>query len=312
MHGQPSVYEKAVAVERYLTTNFGYTLELPNTPQADPIAYFLFERKRGHCEYFASAMAVMLRAVGVPSRVVTGFRGGEFNDLTGSYIIRARDAHAWVEAYIPNRGWLAFDPTPVGDALPMHWNKLQLYLDAADEFWRDWVVNYDFSHQRILTISTVNRSRQAGDKFRRVLAGVYPRLLDVARRVIRSVYRHPLPYKVAGWAFIVLLLCLALSGTFKRWLSRRVLVAHPGRSPKHAATVLYEKMARTTRRRGWVRTPCQTPEEFASVIAPDGLRTAVEKFTVHYERARYADSSSDAALLPDLLRQVEAAARQKH
>ena len=73
-------------------------------PQADPIAYFLFERKRGHCEYFASSMAVMLRAVGIPSRVVTGFRGGEFNDLTGSYIIRARDAHAWVEAYIPEPG----------------------------------------------------------------------------------------------------------------------------------------------------------------------------------------------------------------
>ncbi len=311
MRGQPSVYEKAAAVERYLTTNFGYTLELPSTPQADPIAYFLFERKRGHCEYFASAMAVMLRAEGIPSRVVTGFRGGEFNDLTGSYIIRARDAHAWVEAYIPDRGWLAFDPTPVGDALPMRWNKLQLYLDAANEFWRDWVVNYDFSHQRILTVSTVARSRQAGDKFRRILAGVYPRLLDLARQAIRSVYRHPLPYKIAGWAFLVFLLCLALGGTFKRWLRRRVLAAHPGRSPKHAATVLYEKMTRTTRRRGWVRTPYQTPEEFAGVIGPDGLRTAVEKFTAHYERARYADSSSDAALLPDLLRQVETAARQK-
>ena len=69
-------------------------------------------------------------------------------------------------------------------------------------------------------------------------------------------------------------------------------------------------MARTTQRRGWPRAPNQTPEEFASIIGHAGLRAAVEKFTTHYERARYADSASDAALLPELLRQVQAATRQ--
>ncbi len=307
---QHSVYEKAAALERYLTNNFGYTLELPSQPHADPIAYFLFERKRGHCEYFASSMAVMLRAVGIPSRIITGFRGGEFNDLTGSYIIRARDAHAWVEAYIPTRGWLAFDPTPAGDALPTPWSKLQLYLDAANEFWRDWVVNYDFSHQRMLTVSTMTRSRRAGDRLRQMLAGVYPRMLGLARRLIRSVERHPRSYQAAGLAALALLICLVLGGPFTRWVNRRVLVARPTRSPKHSATVLYEKMTRTTRRHGWTRTPNQTPEEFAGIIGHAGLRAAVEKFTAHYERARYADSASDAALLPELLRQVQAATRQ--
>jgi protein-glutamine gamma-glutamyltransferase len=310
MRNQRSVYEKAKALERYLTTNFGYTLELPNEPHADPIAHFLFERKRGHCEYFASAMAVMLREVGIPSRIITGFRGGEFNDLTGSYIIRGRDAHAWVEAYIPNRGWLAFDPTPAGNTLPTRWNKVQLYLDAANEFWRDWVVNYDFAHQRILTVTTVTRSLRAGDKVRQMLAGVYPRMLAIARRVILSVYRHPRPYQGAGWALTALLIWLGLGGHFTRWLRRRVLASQPTRSPRHAATVLYEKMARATRRRGWTREPGQTPEEFAGVIGHAGLRTAVQEFTTHYERARYADSASDAALLPELLRQVETATRR--
>jgi transglutaminase-like putative cysteine protease len=106
-----SNYDKAKAVENYLQNNYGYTLDLPPQIPSDPVANFLFERKEGHCEYFASAMAVMLRSIGIPTRIATGFRGGEYNDLTGSYIIRGRDAHAWVEVYFPEQGWVTFDPT---------------------------------------------------------------------------------------------------------------------------------------------------------------------------------------------------------
>ena len=91
-------YDRAAALERYLRTHYGYTLQLPQSEAADPLANFLFERKRGHCEYFASSMAVMLRTLGIPSRVVNGFHGAEFNDVTGNYVVRAKDAHAWVEA----------------------------------------------------------------------------------------------------------------------------------------------------------------------------------------------------------------------
>ncbi|HEV2988119.1 MAG TPA: DUF3488 and transglutaminase-like domain-containing protein, partial [Candidatus Angelobacter sp.] len=90
-----SNYARARAIETYLRKNFGYTLQLPGR-ENDPIANFLFERKRGHCEYFASSMAVMLRTLGIPARVVNGFRGGAFNDLNNSYIVRSKDAHSWV------------------------------------------------------------------------------------------------------------------------------------------------------------------------------------------------------------------------
>jgi len=116
----PSNYDKAVALEQYLSTHFGYTLELPRSLPKDPVANFLFERKKGHCEYFASSMAVMLRLLHIPSRIVTGFRSGEFNDLTGQYIVRASDAHSWVEAYFPGTGWVSFDPTPAGNAPAQH------------------------------------------------------------------------------------------------------------------------------------------------------------------------------------------------
>ncbi len=105
-------FDRAAALERYLMSRFGYTLELPRVSPQDPIADFLFVRKRGHCEYFASSMAIMLRTLGIPSRVVNGFRTTEFNDLTGNYVIRASSAHSWVEAYFPNYGWISFDPTP--------------------------------------------------------------------------------------------------------------------------------------------------------------------------------------------------------
>ncbi len=304
-----TVFDKAEAIERYLSNNFGYTLELPRQVPRDPIANFLFERKRGHCEYFASAMAVMLREEGIASRVVTGFRGGEFNDLTGSYIIRARDAHAWVEAYIPGKGWATFDPTPMSGAIPGRWNKLQLYLDAANEFWRDWVVNYDYAHQRILTASTISSSRRASEKAWSVFAGIYPHLLEWGRALSRSITLHPRRYQAVGLALMMLAFSIPLSMQAARWMRRNALLSQPGRDPRHAATLLYEQMTRTTGGRGWRRKPNQTPSEFASVISHPALRDAVARFTMHYERARYADSAEDAILLPALLRQVKNAAR---
>ena len=110
-------YDKARAVEEFLRTHFAYTLQLPRNVPHDPLANFLFERRQGHCEYFASSMAVMLRTLGIPSRVVNGFRTGEFNDLTSQYVVRASNAHSWVEAYFPKYGWVAFDPTP-GASIP--------------------------------------------------------------------------------------------------------------------------------------------------------------------------------------------------
>src|SRR5205823_4276291 len=104
--------ERARAIERALRTGYGYTLELPATEEADPLAHFLFSRRKGHCEYFASAMAVLLRSIGIPARLATGFQSGVYNSISDLWLIRTRDAHSWVEAWIPGRGWTTFDPTP--------------------------------------------------------------------------------------------------------------------------------------------------------------------------------------------------------
>jgi len=107
-------YDKSVVLESYLRRNFGYTLNLAGKPGADPLPQFLFVTKAGHCEYFASAMAVMLRTLGIPSREVNGFLPGEFNDVAGDYIVRGSDAHSWVEAYFPGSGWINVRPNAGG------------------------------------------------------------------------------------------------------------------------------------------------------------------------------------------------------
>src|SRR4029077_13472865 len=105
-------YDKARSIEGFLRSRFGYTLNLAGKPGEDPLANFLFVTRAGHCEYFASAMTILLRTLEIPAREVNGFLPGEYNDLAGDYIVRASDAHSWVEVYFPDSGWVTFDPTP--------------------------------------------------------------------------------------------------------------------------------------------------------------------------------------------------------
>ncbi|MDH3255726.1 MAG: DUF3488 and transglutaminase-like domain-containing protein, partial [Acidobacteriota bacterium] len=104
--------EQIARAEEYLLRNYEYTLELGSRPTDRPVERFLFETRRGHCEYFVSAMVLMLRSQGIPARVVTGYLGADFNQWQRYFIVRQSHAHAWVEAYIPDRGWQIFDPTP--------------------------------------------------------------------------------------------------------------------------------------------------------------------------------------------------------
>jgi transglutaminase-like putative cysteine protease len=299
-----SPYYRAFAIEHYLTTQFGYTLQLPSEPPADPIADFLFHRRRGHCEYFASSMAVLLRTVGIPSRVITGFRGGQFNQVNANYIIRASDAHSWVEAYIPGAGWMSFDPTPAGSApAASFWSRSQLYMDAAREFWREWVVNYDAAHQQALSVSSIRQTRSHIADFRLWARRKYHRMLQTARNVHYEATHDPKRLLRPSLILLALVLLVALPPAIRH--TRNLLRASsPGTSPRSAATIFYTRMTRRLARRGYPRTPAQTPSEFAVSIPDPALRAAVLRFTSAYEHARFGGSPSAAANLPALLDQI--------
>ncbi len=107
---RPSPLATALTIKAYLTSHYTYSLE-PGEPKGDPVLYFLFRRKSGHCEYFASAMALLLRTAGIPARVVSGYLGGEWIPRGHYFLVRQSEAHLWVEAWIKD-GWQRFDPTP--------------------------------------------------------------------------------------------------------------------------------------------------------------------------------------------------------
>jgi len=302
----PHPYEKARAIESYLSSHFAYTLELPKTTPQDPIASFLFERRQGHCEYFASAMAVMLRTLGIPSRIVNGFSGGEYNDVSSQYVIRASEAHSWVEAYIPDEGWMEFDPTPAGTGLTeSHSNRFMLYLDAMASFWREWIVNYDLGHQIRLTQDASRGSRQLVGQAQLWFKSHYDRLLAWAHRTEDRLGRSTVFWGERVLALFVIVLLIA---SFPRLISlahRLRLSRRPERAPQLAATLWYERMLHYAARQGFDKSPAQTPTEFASGINDERLRASVERFTKKYESARFGNSAAEASKLPELYEEMK-------
>jgi len=305
-----SDYDKATSIEHYLKTKFSYTLQLPSTRHADPLAHFLFERKQGHCEYFASAMAVMLRTLKIPSRVITGFTTNEFNDITSQYIIRSSDAHAWVEAYFPERGWVTFDPTPSSGAYPQRgWGRISMYTDAMASFWREWIVNYDVAHQYTLSQQTVQKGRHMAYQIRRWFHNQYQQMLAWAHNAANRISLSP-----GGWTGRLLLigtLLFLLLNLRRLWqaVQKFMLTTRPDKSPRMAASLWYEKMLRRVERNGWHKKDTQTPAEFASSIRDEPLRRLVFVFTSRYEGARFGGSAEDAQELPELYQEVVSSCR---
>mgnify|MGYP003665462547 FL=1 len=137
-------------IERHLRLNFAYTLESqPIPPGKDATEWFLFERGMGHCEYYASALTLMARSVGVPTRVITGYVVSDYNDVSGQYIVRQSNAHAWVESEIAPGHWRTYDGTPVDDFQAIHvpepniWRSIAKVYESIETLWVKGVVGYD-------------------------------------------------------------------------------------------------------------------------------------------------------------------------
>jgi hypothetical protein len=309
--GSRNEYDKAANIERYLKTRYAYTLDLTGPPVDDPLANFLFVRHAGHCEYFASALTVMLRAIGIPARYVTGFLPGEFNDLTGDYIVRESDAHTWVEVYFPSYGWITFDPTPPGSG--KHggpFDRLTLYWDWFQSAWSEWIVNYDFSHQITLGQNIQQSSRDWGESARQYFRQKQDQAMQVLLALDRRIEASP--YFLPGVLVFLVALLFYLRGRsmigyiLARW---RLRARSGGALTASLAALEYREMLRLLAKCGCQKAPSQTPLEFAAAIPIADLSVPVAQFTELYQSARFGSRPARIEQMSSLLRSIRESVR---
>jgi transglutaminase-like putative cysteine protease len=284
--GATSDLESAQRIVRYLQSGrFKYSLQLPDVKDQQPLDAFLFEQKRGHCEYFASAMAILLRAIDIPARNVTGFVGGRYNPYGGYYALRQGDAHSWVEAYIDGRGWVTYDPTPplraeLGPKINL-WADLQAFMDALKTRWLTSVVGYDLRTQ-IGMLRKLSQLFSSSDK--RDSAGNSQGQIDFGG------------LKRAGRLLVMLLMAAGFLALALYVYRRR---AQPGKkerplTPQVADAVrLYRELERALAAGGYGRPTGATPLEHAQSLEDSGYVCAAEvrQITESYMRVRYGGAA---------------------
>jgi transglutaminase-like putative cysteine protease len=226
--GADNPFDKARAIEAALREGYGYT-RTGNHDPADPLMDFLFGRKEGHCEFFASAMVVLLRTQGIPARMVNGFLGGLWNGV-GEYIeVRQGDAHAWVEAYFPGYGWWTFDPTPPGGQLaPEDTGFLTVFdrfMDAMKLQWYKWVVEYNLEKQ-------IDLFRELGRSVAQALGGGSEQENNAKSGAKKQSLRDLLRNIDMRRVLIPLALILAIGGGIF-WFLRRQSQPNDQRAPLH-------------------------------------------------------------------------------
>lgn len=244
--GETNAYQQARLLEKHLETHYTYDLGAPELHRLHPLEDFLFQQRRGHCERFAAALAQLLRLQGIPSRVVIGYLPRTRNPLSGWYDIRLRDAHAWTEAWFPERGWEQFDATPAATLPPPSaWSD---WLEALDFAWYAHVVNFDHASQNAL--------------------------VDVLAQFTHSAYLHLQTWLRRNGGSAGSAVALFLAGfLLLRWARRRGWrrwrrnAARDAECARALAGHYYGRMLRLLARRGLHRPAHQTPLEFLETLA---------------------------------------------
>ena len=275
---------------------FTYALSVPpGRPGREPVGEFLLDSKTGHCEFFASAMALVCQYKGIPARLVTGYHGGDYNYFGHFLVVREKHAHAWVEAFIPGKGWLIYDPTPGAWRAPstgQSWIKLmQVYLDYMQFQWGNTVVSFNAGSRRELFDNFhAWLTRPAQDE---------TTILGAVVAFLRELFWGRLELtpadRVLYWVFAVLVLILLVMVAFmvvslvrwghRRWVRWRRRHSRPRGS--RGDVEFYRRFCRRLEALGLHRPPGQTPAEFARSLSTrhPSLQAAPELIQTYYEVA---------------------------
>jgi protein-glutamine gamma-glutamyltransferase len=292
---------KARRIEEHLRREFAYDLKSPSQGKPQPVDHFLFESKRGHCEFFSTAMALMLRTIGIPSRNVTGFVGGTWNRFGKYYAVREGDAHSWVEAYIDNgaqAGWRTFDPTPPGGAQPLEpptgfYYYARDFVEALSQRWNTYVVGYDLRKQ-------VRMFDEVSQRYSRLRVARYGRAWTVAAGLVAAV--------LVGYAL---------------WKRRRGMRGdrEENRAPKRAeqargemAATLYRALEKALQLHGVTRATSKPPLRHAEELRArrHPLANEVLALTNVYLEARFGGTVLTEATKRDFERRVREIRLYRH
>ena len=255
--GAATQYDAVQAVQGWLRTNTRYDLTVPREPDGvDAVDWFLFQTRRGFCEHIASAMVVLLRASGIPARIVTGYAPGDRNPFTGYFEVRQSDAHAWVEVWYPDVGWVPYDPT--------------FGVPLADMSWGSFV------GQDVLAAVA------------RVIGEVVPP--SVRRAIASSLHTVAGAVGRVGGAWPVPLIAIATLAAI--WVARRRRGPRSERPPDEIGRA-YEDLLDVLGRAGLTREPSDTPAEVLAraqedLATPRELVRSAAVVVRTFERARYA------------------------
>ncbi len=294
---RPTPLGRALAIETFLNQNYRYSLENESGSAADPLADFLFEHKTGHCEYFAAAQAVMLRAIGIPCRVVNGFRRGEFNSWSDHFVVRQSDAHSWVEAYFEGGGWVEFDPTPAASEEDRFYMRLSSqWLDALDAFWTE-VITFDRIGQATLFQSTgrelfrfFTNTSQLFARFRTLREALKDEFLAARLSDLALVF----------WLLPGGLIVFAVAYRYRRYLRLFVKRRIFRRGADQLAPEYYLELLEVLKRRGFRRGQAETPLEFVKRIRIELDSNVPQRVTELYYGNRFGSLPLESAHLSEI------------
>jgi transglutaminase-like putative cysteine protease len=305
--GATNRFDQAKAVEIYLKNNFGYSLEM-KAGGNDPLADFLFNVREGHCEYFASSLALMLRSQGIATRIVNGFQSGEYNETADVYVVRQKDAHSWVEVYFPQeKVWIPFDATPsagqfeqgTSSSLTSKFGKM---MEALETYWIQYVVSYDNNEQRSL-FQTIRKGLIE-------LQAKISMWAEIAQASLADWWDQVRGEQGIGGSIVAIIWGIAylLAGIFGIWLwiwlikqSKRLklwtnLREFFKRRKEVSVVEFYERMQKVLAKKGLKREASQTPLEFAFAL---NMPQAV-KITEKYHQVRFGEKNLNSKEANDI------------